>query len=248
MCDPVTMAATSAAMSYGGTYLAGSSTAAIASLGTTMVNTASLFNYSSTYGKLGGSLSAGAASIGTSIASGIGTVASNLDLVGAGLNIFSNVAETNAALRQQQIEERRQLAIKKRAEEKADEIRTETIKKSNQRTRAYIENLAAMEASVSGTAGIDFSSASYEALVRRGQKNYRSDIADIRAMGLAQVVNNMFTAQDASFAAMSSKATKPSILAKGLFNTVKTGLDYSKELKQFSTADVGIDTFSKRGV
>ena len=248
MCDPVTMSATSAAMSSFGTYLAGSSTSAIASFGTGMVNTATLFNYGSSYGKLGGSLSAGAAGIGSTIGSGAVALASNMDLVGAGLNIFSNITETSAALRSQRIEEQRQRAIQKRAEEKAQEIRLETLKKSNQRTRAYIENLAAMEASVSGTAGIEFSSASYEALVRRSRKNYKSDIADIRAMGLTQVVNNMFTAQDASFAAMSSKATRPSILAKGLFNTVKTGLDYSKELKQFDASDVGINTFSKRGV
>ncbi len=248
MCDPVTMAATSAVMSYGGTYLAGSSTAAIASIGTSMVNTASLFNYSSSYGKLGGALSSSAAGIGTSIASGVGALAGNMDLVGAGLSVFSNVQETNAALRQQQIEEYRQKQIEKRALEKAEEIRIETKQKSNQRTRAYIENLANMEASVAGTMGIDFNSASYEALARRSTKNYRQDVSNIRAMGLAQVVNNLFTAQDASFAAMSSKATKPSILAKGLFKGFKDTRSIYNEIKTFDTADVGIDTFSKRGV
>jgi hypothetical protein len=67
-------------------------------------------------------------------------------------------------------------------------------------------------------------------------------------MGLSQVVNNMFIAQDASYAASTSKATRPSILAKGLFQGFKDTKSIYEEMKGYNTADVGIDTFSKRGV
>ena len=85
MCDPITMSAMSAGMSYlgGSTMLAGTT------MGTGLINAASFINYGSTYGKLGGALSAGAAGLGTSVtAAAVKYGGKAMDSIGVG-NVIS---------------------------------------------------------------------------------------------------------------------------------------------------------------
>ena len=241
MCEPVTMAATSAAMSYAGGAMAASSYAAVSSVGVAMVNTASLFNYSSTYGKLAGGLAATAAGYGTAAASAVGSYVSGvgvMNAVGTGLNMYSNKVASDSQLRaldyQKRAEQQRikELKIEREEEDLAQKLKQNAIAED------YLTKLATFEATISGT-GIDPSSMSYEAIATASSKNYKADSAALRGIGMSNYMNNLFESQSAMVASNSFEDAKFTVKVAG----VKTLFDDAKkiydETKQYTASQVG---------
>lgn len=246
MCDPITMAATSATMSYAGGAMAASSYAAVSSVGVAMVNTASLFNYSSTYGKLAGGLAATAAGVGTAVASGVGAVTTALGgpmkAIGTGLSMFSNVQQTSAELRAAQFQEQQAALAAKDAKNKADDEALAAKRKAMERTKAYIESLSSMNTAM-GASGMEISSASYEALAARSLRNFKDDSASIRGMGMSRVLNNLFTSQSQQIAAETARSKKTAILAKGAKSLFDDLNPIRNELTIKDAADIGLSIF-----
>lgn len=241
MCDPITMAATSAAMSYAGGAMAASSYAAVSSVGVAMVNTATLFNYSSTYGKLAGGLAATAAGYGTAAASAVGSYVSGvgvMNAVGTGLNIMSTAASTNAEIRAAEYQKQQAELKAQDAKRRADDDALAYKLKNNQAKEAYIDSLAEFDATVSST-GIDSSSMSYEAISIASKKNYANDAAAIRGMGLNTVLNSIFTSQDQMIAAKSFEDKKFSIKTKGIATGFEQVNNLSKEMGKYAVPDLG---------
>jgi len=237
MCDPVTMAATSAAMSYAGGAMAASSYATVSSIGVSMINTASLFNYSSTYGKLAGGLSAAAAGIGTYVASAVGSYGV-MNAVGTGLNIMNTGASTNAAVNAAEYQRQRAEAAAQDAKRRADDDALAYKLKNNKAKEAYIDSLAEFDATV-GSTGIDPNSMSYEAISIASKKNYANDAAAIRGMGLNTVLNSLFTSQDQMIAAKSFEDKKFSIKVKGAATGFQQALNIGKEASTYNLPDLG---------
>tara|TARA_R100001530_G_scaffold30713_1_gene24184 strand:+ start:1600 stop:2373 length:774 start_codon:yes stop_codon:yes gene_type:complete len=257
MCDPVTMAAVSAGMSSAGGYFAGSSTGWIASMGTGMINTASLFNYSSAVG--GGGLAAGGGMGMDFFSSGnamgairnIGQIGSivnnNLGSIGMGLSIFSNANETSANLRAAEYDKQRLELQEKRYREKAEDEKLAARRKQNDRTMAYIESLSSMNTAM-GASGMEIDSASYEAMIASSRRKYKEDQARLRGMGLSKVLNNLFEAQDKVIGQRAIDATKKSTLSKGILKGFRETTSVYKEVESFKTAQVSMDSLLKRGV
>jgi|11BtaG_2_1085332.scaffolds.fasta_scaffold17003_1 hypothetical protein len=220
MCDPITMSAVSAGMSYGGTYLAGSSVAGVASIGTSLVNTASLFNYGSSYGKLGGALSSSAAGLGTSVASALGGLSTSSAL-STGLSLMQyNAERTRAGYEIAQARYQQQ-----QYKEEIERQRLEEIQKANERKRRYMSEFSSNRA-IAAASGIDIASASYQALFKSNKETYLKDRDALRMSSLDEIVRSR---QNLQLAKMKEAGAKRSGTLSGL-QALGTGLLKTKQI------------------
>ena len=171
MCDPITMSAVSAGMSYAG----GSSLLAGTTLGTGLINAASVINYGSTYGKLGGALSAGAAGLGTTVAKGIGSISTGLNTFNAGARLYGGYqqAKYNRAVYdlEQQKYAYQQEQYKAQRERDAIEARAEELDRRRVFNRNNARNIA-----MAATSGVQVASTSYKAFLQSNRDQYYRDI------------------------------------------------------------------------
>jgi len=226
MCDPVTMSLVSAGMSYGGTAMAASSTGWIASMGTGMVNAASLFNYSSSYGSLGGSLSASAAGLGTSLASTIGagaSVLSSSSFLMGGLQMGSGAASAYGQKLSAELEMQKYQMQKKQYKAEMERIQLEAKAEELDRRKRYLAMKSENDAHIS-ISNVDIASNSYKALLETNRDQYLNDISYVKLIAGEKRLSSVYGFKEADIAQKAVRKTAP--------------------IKQFTTmAAAGVETY-----
>ena len=220
MCDPITMSAVSAGMSYAGgsTFLAGTT------LGTGLINAASVINYGSTYGRLGGALSAGAAGLGTMAARGIASAQSPLgfsSIASLGLSVAQGRAQAMAdrgAAQNARIEAEQHRA---NAERERIKYRQEEL----ERRRKYMSDMRSSRA-LMAKYGYTMQSPSANALLRKNRETYMQDANAIYMTGLDQVLASKTAARVSTSQAQqlekSARRRVPMALASNVQDQLKT--------------------------
>lgn len=223
MCDPITMSAASAGMSYlgGTTMLSGTA------LGTGLINAASAINYGSAYGSLGGSLSAAAAGVGTRVA-GYGVSALS------GMNVLNTVSTAGriygGSLQQQynnraaELEQQKYIEQQKQMKAQIERDKLEARAQELDRRRTYLRNLSSNQSQMA-VSGATIASASYSALLDSNKDTYFRDVNYIKMLGKERDYVNKTELEQSNIAQVSAqKQYKTQAKA----NTVNTLLDASR--------------------
>jgi len=212
MCDPVTMSAVSATMSTVGGSMAASSTGWIASMGTGMINTASLFNMSSAYGSLGGSLSASAAGYGTSLGSGIVSVGSSIlkggNLLMGGLQVGSGAAEAYAQKQIAEMEMQKYEIQKKQYKAELERIEIEGKAEELDRRKRYNAMLSENRTHMA-VSGVSVASASYKALLESNRDQYLNDVSYTKLITDEKTLGSSYGFKEADTAQKTVRRTTP---------------------------------------
>ncbi len=235
MCDPVTMSAVSATMSTVGGSMAASSTGWIASMGTGMVNTASLFNMGSAYGSLGGSLSASAAGIGTSLGTGINTavglgssILKGGNLLMGGLQMGSGAAEAYAQKQIAEMEMQKYEIQKKQYKAELERIELESKAEELDRRRRYNAMLSENRAHMA-VSGVRMASASYKALLESNRDQYLNDVSYTKLIGQEKALGSAYGFAEAETAQKTVRRTTPT---KQFITMASRGVDAYKLLRE----------------
>lgn len=216
MCDPVTMTAVSAGMSYAG----GSSLLAGTSLGTGLINAASVINTSSSFGA---GASGGFFSIGNAMGAvrNIGTITSAIGsnpFTSVGLSLMSyNSERTRAGYEIAQARYQQQ-----QYKEEIEKQRLEQMMRENERKRRYISEFSSNQA-IAAASGVDIASASYQALFKSNRETYLKDRDAIRMSSLDEIIQSRKNLELAGMkerqATKLSKTTPAISLGRGLMKS-----------------------------
>ena len=222
MCDPITMSAASAGMSYlgGTTLLQGTA------LGTGLINAASAINYSSSFGSLGGSLSAAAAGVGTRVANFAYTGLSGmnaLNTVSAAGRVYGGSLQQQYNNRQAELEQQKYIEQQKQMKAQIERDKLEARAQELDRRRTYLRNLSSNQSQMA-VSGATIASASYSALLDSNKDTYFRDVNYIKMLGKERDYVNKTELEQSNIAQVSAqKQYKTQAKA----NTVNTLLDAS---------------------
>lgn len=226
MCDPVTMSAVSATMSTVGGSMAASSTGWIASMGTGMINTASLFNYGSSFGSLGGSMSAAAAGKGIMGGGLLGELGGSV-LMG-GLQMGSGAAEAYAQKQIAEMEMQKYEIQKKQYKAELERIELEAKGEELDRRRRYNAMLSENRAHMA-VSGVRMASASYKALLESNRDQYLNDVSYTKLIGQEKALGSAYGFAEAETAQKTVRRTTPT---KQFITMASRGVDAYKLLRE----------------
>ena len=208
MCDPVTMSAVSASMSSVGGWMAttGSTGGFMSSLGTGMINTASLFNYSSAYGSLGGSMSAAAAGKGIMGGGLLGELGGSV-LMG-GLQIGSGAASAYGQRLSAELEMQKYEMQKKQYKAEMERIELEAKAEELDRRKRYLAMKSENDSHIS-IGNVDIASNSYKALLESNRDQYLNDISYVKLVAREKRLSSVYGFKEADIAQKTTKRTAP---------------------------------------
>jgi len=208
MCDPVTMSAVSASMSSVGGWMAttGSTGGFMSSLGTGMINTASLFNYSSAYGSLGGSMSVAAAGKGIMGGGLLGELGGSVLM--SGLQIGSGAASAYGQRLSAELEMQKYEMQKKQYKAEMERIALEAKAEELDRRKRYLAMKSENDAHIA-VSNVDIASNSYKALLESNRDQYLNDVSYVKLIAREKRLSSVYGFKEADIAQKTTKRTAP---------------------------------------